>query len=257
MEVDDRARSFFSHADFGGLLSRFVRDGGVRYEAWSRDIDALRRLDDYLERVGRISPVNTPNFFATPADRVLYWTCAHNAFVIRSVLSHWPVSSVLELAPGWELVKGNRFFRRRVHSAGGRRLSLALIRRRILPAEASRDARALLLLNCGCASCPDLRPEAPTAASIDAVLALAAADFVADRRHVQIDHDKRRIAVSPLLARARKFVLADPRAGGRRGAAGILSWLASVAPPGRSPDLALARDYRLSFLPWDWRLNVR
>ncbi|MEJ2521746.1 MAG: DUF547 domain-containing protein [Gammaproteobacteria bacterium] len=257
MEVDDRARSFFSQADFGSLLSRFVRDGGVAYEAWSRDIDALRQLDAYLERVARVSPASNPNLFSTPADRVLYWICAHNAFVIREVLSHWPVASVLELAPGWEARKGNRFFRRRVYTAGGRRVSLGIIRHRILPEESPRDARVLLLLNCGSASCPDLRPEAPTAASVDAVLALAAADFVADGRHLRIDNARRRIVVSPLLGRSRKFLLKDPRSAGRRGASGIASWLAGIAPPAKSPELALARDYRLSFQPWNWRLNVR
>ena len=136
MEVEGRGAAVFSHAEFDSLLERFARDGGVRYEAWSREAAAIRQLDAYLTRIERASPDSAPNLFPTRGDRALYWVCARNAFAIRTILDYWPVEKVTDIRIGSEPVKGWGYFRRRRFKAGGTRVSLAQITRSRLPREA-------------------------------------------------------------------------------------------------------------------------
>jgi hypothetical protein len=257
MEVDDRGRAVFSHGELGSLLDDFVSDGGVRYEAWSRDQAARRRLDAYLDRVARVSPDSAPNLFPTRGDRVVYWICAHNAFAIRSILDHWPVGSVREIRGGWEPVKGYSYYRKSRFEAGGRKVSLADIVRKRLPAEANRDARVMLLVNCGSRSCAPLRPEVASAWSLEGLLATATATFLGDEANLAIDHARKRLRLSGVFQRARRMIARDPRSGRGRGRQALRTWLFTLAPPARSPDLALARDYAVEFMPWDWRVNAR
>ena len=257
MEVDDRGKAVFSHADFGELLARFVEGGGVRYEAWSRDVVSGRQLDAYLERIARISPDTAPNLFPTQADRALYWVCAHNAFAIRSILRHWPVESVREIEPGWQPFSGYGYYRKARFAAGGRKMSLAGITGGKLPAEARRDARVLLLVNCGSASCAPLRPEIATTTSMEGLLASATAAFLSDPAGLRVIHAERRIQVSAVLKRGHHMVSVDPRSGRGRGKEALRRWLFTVAPPAVSPDIALAREYSLEFMPWDWSIKAR
>jgi hypothetical protein len=53
------------------------------------------------------------------------------------------------------------------------------------------------------------------------------------------------------------MIPADPRAGGAKGKGAVRVWLRTIAPPAVSPDLAMAGDYALEFLPWDWTVNSR
>lgn len=255
MEVDDRGRAVFSHGEFGSLLSRFVRHGRVRYDTWSRDVVAGRQLDTYLDRVARVSPDSAPNLFPTRADRALYWVCAHNAFAIRSILEHWPVNSVTDIRFGWEPVRGYGYFRKARFTAGGKKVSLTDIVRRRLPREAGKDARVMLLINCGSASCAPLRADLPTTASFEGLLASATAAFLSDPGNLSVDHAARTVRISPAIQRARQMIVADPRSGRARGKAAVHAWLATVAPPPASPDLAMATDYALEFGDWDWTIN--
>jgi len=257
MEVDYRGRALFSHGEFGSLLDDFLSGGGVRYEAWSRDREARRRLDAYLDRIARVSPDSAPNLFPTRGDRVVYWICAHNAFAIRSILDHWPVGSVEEIRGGWEPVKGYSFYRKARFEAGGRKVSLAEIVRKRLPAEANRDARTMLLVNCGSRSCGPLRPEVATTPSLEGLLASVTATFLGDEANLAVDHDRKRLRLSGVLERARRMIADDPRSGRGRGKEALRTWLFTLAPPVRSPDLALARDYAVEFMPWDGRVNAR
>ena len=257
MEVDDRGRAVFSHAELGRLLEDFARDGGVRYEAWSRDVVARRNLDAYLERVARASPESAPNLFPSRADRVQYWICVHNAFAIRSILEHWPVRSVREIRSGWEPGKGFGYYPQARYAAGGRKVGLAGIARKRLAREANGDARVMFLVNCGSASCAPLRPETATTTSLEGLLASATAQFLGDEANLAVDHEGRRLRVSGVLERAKRMIAADPRSGRGHGKEAMRKWLFTLAPPSRSADLAMARDYAVEFLPWDWRLNAR
>jgi hypothetical protein len=256
MEVDGRGTAVFSHAEFDSLLEGFARDGGVRYQAWSRDVAAIRQLDAYLTRIKRASPASAPNLFPTRGDRALYWICAHNAFVIRTILDHWPVEKVTDIRIGREPLRGWGYFRKPRFLAGGTKVSLAKITRSHLSRDAGKDARVTLLIHCGSRSCAPLRRDLARPASIEGLLASATAAFLNDPANLRVDHDARRLTVSAVLRRSRHMIRVDPRSGRGRGREALRRWLLTVAPPSLSPDLALARDYAIEFLPWDWTIRA-
>ena len=101
----------FSHDPFEGLLQKYVDDeGNIGYAAWHANVADRDRLDGYLAAVARFSPEETPARFATRADRLAYWLYAYNAYVIRSVLDHWPIDSVTDVKAPLEAVTGLGFF---------------------------------------------------------------------------------------------------------------------------------------------------
>ena len=101
----------FSHDEFERLLTQFVdSDGRVNYGAWHTSGTSVTKLDSYLTAVSRYSPDSVPNRFATRSDELIYWIHGYNAYVIRSVLAHWPIDSVTDIKAPIEAITGLGFF---------------------------------------------------------------------------------------------------------------------------------------------------
>jgi len=54
---------------------------------------ARQQLESYLAAVSQFSPKATPERFSSRNDELAYWMYGYNAYVIRSVLDHWPLDS--------------------------------------------------------------------------------------------------------------------------------------------------------------------
>ena len=90
--------SGFAHDAFENLLQRYVDDdGNVDFDRWHQNVADRELLDSYLAAVGRFSPVNAPQRFARKSDQLAYWMYGYNAYVIKSVLDHWPIESVTDV----------------------------------------------------------------------------------------------------------------------------------------------------------------
>lgn len=71
----------FSHAGFDRLLHEVVEAAGrVDYSLLLKYRNAM---DAYLDSLGRCSPRNQPQRFATPAHEMAKWINAYNALVLR------------------------------------------------------------------------------------------------------------------------------------------------------------------------------
>lgn len=245
----------FAHDAFETLLRRFVDvEGNVAYQLWREDSQSVEQLHSYLAAVSRFSPDNAPDRFASPNDELIYWIQAYNAYVINSVLAHWPLASVTDLKAPLELVKGMGFFYRLRYSFGGTFLSLltvenSRIRRRY------RDARIHFVLSCASESCPAVRPELPTGDALDASLAAAASDFVSDPQHVFIDHDKQQIALSRIFKWYRRDFMNDLRRHGVPAANGIIDYIRFVAGEPLASELSALSSYKIVYPDYDWSLN--
>jgi hypothetical protein len=247
------SESGFSHAAFEALLERFVHDGRVDYSAWHADRDALVELDRYLAAVARYSPDNTPERFADDHHRLCYWLHAYNAFVIKAVLERWPIDSVTSVKAPFEIVKGLGFFYTLEFIAGGRRWRLYdLEHQKVL--RPSRDPRVHFVLNCGSAGCPALRPRLP-ADDLDATLERAAREFIADRRHVEVDHQAGRVWLSQIFEWYRRDFIADLARRGLPSAGGLVAYVRQYADDTLRMELDRARPYPIAFRPYDWAIN--
>ena len=245
----------FSHDALERLLQTYVDGAGdVDYERWQQNTPDLQRLESYLAAVSRYSPESTPERFKTKQDELAYWLYAYNAYVIKSILDRWPLTSVTNIKAPIEIVKGLGFFYQLRFVFGGKEYSLYAVENDIIRAS-YRDARIHFVLNCGSESCPILRPELPSGTELEAYLQQAAVDFVNDRRNVSIDHDKKEIALSAIFKWFRKDFINDLRRRGLSSDRGLIDYVASVAPASLRDELINTNDYEIVFTDYDWAVN--
>jgi len=251
----DFPQESFSHQDFEDLLRKFVDEyGNVDYEDWRNSRESVAQLDSYLAAVSRFSPDSAPERFATRNDELAYWLYSYNAYVIKSVLDNWPISSVTDVKAPLEVIKGLGFFYRLRFEFGGKRFSLLAVENSKIR-KSFQDARIHFVLNCASESCPVLRPALPTGDALQALLASAAAEFVNDSKNVSINHANRQILLSTIFKWFRKDFLNDLKKRGLPAEHGVVDYVASVASDSLRAELKAAQDYDVVFSDYDWSLN--
>lgn len=142
----------FRYDAYARLLGRFLtEDGRVRYAELQADPSDL---NSFLAQLAGASPESHPGLFLTEEAQMAYWINAYNAFTLKSVVDRYPLKSIISL----RTLYGQRFFKPRRYTAGGRKISLDDIEHEILR-QRFREPRIHFALNCASASCPPLRRE--------------------------------------------------------------------------------------------------
>lgn len=245
----------FSHASFESLLHTYVDgEGRVDYARWHSNEEDLNQLNGYLAAVAAYSPVNSPARFAKRSDQLAYWLYAYNAYVVRNVLSHWPLKSVTNLKAPFEVVKGFGFFWRQRFLFGGEAMSLYAVENNVIRTT-YRDPRIHFVLNCASESCPVMRPNLPVGSDLEPFLTRATIDFISDRKNVAVNHDNRRIVLSDIFRWYEKDFVNDLRRQGLPSEGGLVEYLLSVAPKQMTSDLEAAKNYTIEFSDYDWSIN--
>lgn len=245
----------FSHVSFEKLLRQYVdADGRVDYNDWHNNEGSVAELESYLAAVSRFSPDSSPARFASTNDRLAYWMYGYNAYVIKSVLDHWPISSVTDVKAPLEVVTGMGFFYRLRYQFGGEQFSLMSVEN-LKIRKGFNDARIHFVLNCASDSCPVIRPTLPTGEALQDLLATAATEFVGDTRNVSVDHAKEQIVLSSIFKWFRKDFLNDLARRGRPAERGVVDYVASIAPDSLRIELDSAAGYEVVFSDYDWSLN--
>ena len=251
----DFPRDSFSHEAFESVLGLYLDDkGNVDYETWHSTPDSVARLDAYLAAVSLYSPDSTPERFTSRNEELVYWIQGYNAYVIKSVLDHWPIDSVTDVKAPIEAVTGLGFFYRLRFKFGGVAYSLFSVENDKIRGQ-YRDARIHFVLNCASESCPVLRPELPTGPELDTLLQDAATQFVSDPRNVSIDHEAKKITLSTIFKWFRKDFINDLQLHGRSTNRGLIDYVASVAPDDLRSELDGTDGYELVFREYDWAIN--
>lgn len=245
----------FSHAVFESLLQQYVdSSGNVDYERWHNNPSDCSELERYLSAVSRFSPENSPARFAKRSDALAYWLYGYNAYVIYSVLDHWPLKSVTGVKAPIEAVTGLGFFYRQRFLFGEEPLSLyAVEHKKIL--ETYKDPRIHFVLNCASESCPVLRPELPTGDDLERMMDESTGDFVNDPRNVRIDHAEKKIVLSTIFRWYRNDFINDLRRRGLSSERGVIDYVIHESAPALRSEIDQARDYELIFEDYDWSLN--
>lgn len=247
--------SGFAHGEFESLLHRYVDSfGKVDYERWHGNSSDRTQLDQYLAAVSRFSPLNTPERFPKRNDALAYWLYGYNAYVIRSVLDHWPLETVTAVKAPIEAVTGLGFFYRQRFLFGNDPLSLYAVEHEKILA-AYKDPRIHFVLNCASESCPVLRPELPTGDNLEEMLVTSAADFINDPRNVRVDHDSKTIVLSTIFKWYRTDFTNDLRRRGLSTERGVVAYVADVGSSALRKELDGAASYKVVFEDYDWSLN--
>ena len=246
----------FSHRTFERLLSRFVNAAGdVDYASWQSSAESLAELEGYLAAVSFYSPESTPGRFENRNAELAYWMYAYNAYVIKSVLDHWPIESVTDVKAPLEAIKGLGFFYRLRYSFGGDYLSLMTVENQKIR-QRYQDPRIHFVLSCASESCPIVRPDLPYDDDLDELLTAAAVDFVANPANVAVDHEGRQIVMSRIFKWYKRDFVNFSRLHGLPGSTSAVDYVRKIAPQPLANELARAEDYDVIYRDYDWSLNA-
>ncbi len=226
-----------SHARWTVILRRYVDAGRVDYAGLQRD--GSRLLDDYLAVLSGACAADYQRW--TKNEKIAFWINAYNAFAVRLILDHYPITSIRRI--GWLPLAA--FRQKFIPMAGlkGGVISLDDIENGTLRS-AFREPRVHFALVCAARSCPALRSEAYRGADLERQLDEQGRGFLGDAAKNRFEADRRTLYLSPIF----KWFRADFEQ-----ASGTL--VAFIAP--YLPAIANGPEPTIEFLDYDWSLNDR
>jgi hypothetical protein len=241
------------HRPYDQLLDIHVRDGLVYYRALK---GSRGGLDRYLASLD----LPTAEYDGWPRPRqIAFWLNAYNAFVVESVLDHYPIAGKSPAYPANSLRQVPGVFEKQVRRAAGRRLTLDDIEKSVLAGFG--DPRLFLALGRGAVGGGRLRSSAYSSDTLEADLVKVAAECVTRAECAAIDASGQVLTVTSVFSwREAEFVKAygaDTQTAypGRSPLErAILHVLAPHFLPGERQALA-RNDFAVRFTPFDWQLN--
>lgn len=181
------------HKPLDDLLDLYVRDGLVYYQALRADRAKLDRYIGFLD-----SPSVTGVYTTWARDqRAAFWVNAYNAFVLRTVIDHYPIRGSAPQYPSGSIRQIPGAFETLPHRAAGRSVTLDAIEKTILPE--FKDPRLYLALGRGALGSPRLRSEAFSGGRLQMQLTSVAAECPTRSECIIIDPSTNRIAVTPVV----------------------------------------------------------
>lgn len=244
-----------SHAQFDTLLRSHVIDGRVDY---SRLVDDPHRLRAYMDS---LAAVTSAELGAWPRDdQLAFWINAYNAFVLMSVVEHYPLerhtlvglafpaNSVWQVPDVWKTARWR---------AAGRAVSLDMIENRIIR-PSFRERRTHFALVCAATSCPNLRSEVYRGDRLDQQLEDQTRRFLADpNKGLRLDRGNGKVLLSKIFDwYAADFMPAQASSGGRRVVErGVIEFVSTHSVDPGVREFLLNPRVRLGYLPYDWTLN--
>ena len=181
------------HGTWDSLLKRYVatdHPSGIYRFQYRRVTEADRlALEAYLEGLQAVEVSGLSR-----QEQKAFWINLYNALTVNVVLQHYPVKSIrdIDISPG---IFANGPWDAKLARVEGVQLTLNDIEHRILR-PIWRDNRVHYGVNCASLGCPNLIPEAFTAANLEAQLEKTARDYVNHPRGVSFPD--RRILVSSI-----------------------------------------------------------
>jgi hypothetical protein len=223
-------------ASYGALLARYVTPRGVKYDAWRSSGADLKSISEVL------MVYRTTDAKAFPPDeRKALYINLYNVKILETVLLGNPKSSIKDLSTG---VNSFEIFSR--GAFGPKTISLNDLEKRLQ--EEFKDPRIHFALNCASKSCPPIRPEPYSAASLDAQLDDAARSYLTSPGAVTTTTGggKTRIVASKIF----DWYKDDFKASG-----GPLAFIQKYGPPDAADAIAGGKA-KLEFAEYDWSLNA-
>lgn len=141
-----------------------------------------QRLQTYLEALQKV-PISEHN----RDEQLAYWINLYNALTVEVILDHYPVDTILDIDISGFFSNGP--WGAKLATIEGEEISLNDIEHRILR-PIWRDPRLHFSLNCASLGCPNLAPQAFTAATVEERLEEAARTFVNHPRGSRFEGDQ-------------------------------------------------------------------
>ena len=189
-----------------------------------------------------------------------FWVNAYNAFVLQTVVNHYPIHGRSRRYPANSIRQIPGAFEQAKHRAAGRTVTLDEIEKTILPE--FKEPRLYLALGRGAIGSGRLRSEAYAGDRLEQQLERSPAGVRQSKQTMlRIDRAANRVSVTPILSwREQEFVAAyDKGATGRMGQAvadragdrGLRH--AHLLP--LENEFLQKNEFKVTYHPFDWRLN--
>ena len=240
------------HTPLDEILDANVRDGLVYYRALK---STRGRLDRYVASLN--VPAATYNGWSKP-QQMAFWVDAYNAFVLETVIDHYPIHGTAPGAPSNSIRQIPGAFNRTTWRAAGRSVTLDAIENTILPP--FNEPRLFLALGRGAVGSGRLRSEAYTGDRLERQLSDLQAEFVTNREMLQIDRTAGTMVVTPIVSwHDQAFVAAFDKADAAFAARSpIERAIIAFIMPNLLPlekDFVQQNHFAVTFGTFDWHLN--
>jgi hypothetical protein len=240
------------HRPFDQILDLNVRDGMVYYRALKSD---RGRLDRYVASLN--VPAATYQEWSKNQQLAL-WIDAYNAFVLETIISHYPIRGGSAQYPAGSIRQIPGAFDKITFRAAGKTVTLDEIEKTILPD--FNEPRAFLALGRGARGSGRLRSEAYTADRLEKQLADVQKEFVNTPEMLRIDRMEGTVGVTPILSWHEKEFVAAYDKGDAQFAqrSPIERALLAFIKPNLLPlekEFVQKNQFKMNFMPFDWHLN--
>jgi hypothetical protein len=246
----EKATLPFDHSEWDRFLKKYVNEKGEL--AYARARGDLQLLDLYFEKLRRI-PQKEFKFWPREEQLAIFIN-AYNAAVVKLILKHYPVKTVMNIPGFWD--------QGAVQIGDGRSrsfYSLNKILNDVLRGR-FRDEKILFALSSGAKSSPRLRPEAYVGRRLEGQLYRTVKDFVNDKAKNRIKPGEKKIVLSRLFKwHAKDFLLnwgnfpEDIRWNPEEMAA--LSFIVHYLDDVEKVKYLQNAKYKITYETFDWSLN--
>jgi uncharacterized protein DUF547 len=233
------------HRPLDQILDVNVRDGLVYYRALKGE---RGRLDRYVASLN-VTPAVYQGW--SKAQQMAFWVNAYNAFVLVTVINHYPLRGNIKQIPG--------AFEKTAWRAAGKTVTLDQIEKTILPE--FKEPRLYLALGRGGVGSGRLRSEAYTGDRLEKQLADLQQEFVNNRNMYRLDRPANTLSVTPIMSwRETEFTAAyadKAEAVFAQRSPLERAVIALITPHLLPSEKAFIRqnEWKMAFLEMDWRLN--
>src|SRR5688572_24918901 len=241
------------HKPFDEILDIYVRDGLVYYRALKGE---RGKFDRYVQSLTETGAETVKGW--TPERQLAFWINTYNAFVLKTVIDHYPIRGRAPEYPANSIRQIPGAFERTTHRAGGRSFTLDVLEREVIAGFG--DPRALFALGRGAMGGGRLKSEAFTSARLDTQLTTMTSELVTRRVLVFVDAANGLLSVNPIFSwREAAFVkmadqakaVYDSRSPLERA---VLAIIDPLLVPNESEFLR-KNTFRMAFHDFDWTLN--
>ncbi len=217
------------HQAWTDLLQVHVRPTGwVSYKGFVQD---SVKLNSYLHELSS----NPPGSAWSREEELAYWINAYNAFTVKLIIDHYPVTSIKDSKKGVPFV--NSVWDIKFFTVGNKRMDLNTIEHSILRKKFN-EPRIHFSIVCASVSCPRLRNEAYVAADLERQLQEQAVEFINDESKNQIGNSE--VRLSPIFSWFKKDFTKNMT---------LMEYIRSYSE--RKPGTSV----KPGFMDYDWNLN--
>lgn len=248
-----------THKSFEELLEKYVdKNGRVNYETWHNSKDDRSKIENYIRELSNASPSLRPDLFKDDSEKMTYWINFYNAIVIKGVLDHWPLDSVLDVKPTAlsHIIKGKGFFYDYRFVIGDKEMNLKDIEDKMLRKQFG-DPRIHFAINCGSSSCPALRGQGFQSQFLEEQLVDATQKFVNDTKNVKVDIADKTVLLSTIFKWHEEDFINYYKRSYPKVKPTIYDFLLLYAKGEQLEKLKLAQEngFGIKYLDYDWSLN--